>query len=86
MKVIDKIISALESFVEMQHEDVLECIPDPSRESYSNNWKVELAESAARYDAYRQALDLVRKSRSVQSVPRDLLNVVLEHIDAMEEG
>jgi hypothetical protein len=84
MKVIDQVILALETFVEMQHENVLECIPDPSRESYSNNWKVHMAESAVRYDAYRQALDSVRKSRSVQNVPRDLLNAVFEHIDTTE--
>jgi hypothetical protein len=85
MRIIDRVISTLEMFVERQHEEVLDCIPDPNRDSYSNDWRVELTEQASIYETYRNALNSVRRDRNIQNIPLNLLYAVFEHMHSLEE-
>lgn len=85
MKIIDKIIETLEYFTERQYEEVRDCIPTPDREHYSNDWQSDLGEQVRIYEHYRKALESVRRSRTILNVSRDLLDQIIEHIDAVEE-
>lgn len=85
MKLIDRIIATLEYFTERQHEEVLDCIPAPDQERYSNSWQSELDEQVRIYEHYRRMLESTRRSRTTLSIDRDLLDQIIEHIDAMEE-
>ncbi len=85
MKLIDRIIATLEYFTERQHEEVLDCIPSPEQERYSNNWQSELGEQVRIYEHYRRTLESTRRSRSTLNISRDLLDQIIDHIDATEE-
>ena len=84
MKLLDKIISTLELFVERQHDEVLDCIPDLNR-SRPNNWREELDEQVTIYQRYLNVLESLQRSRNLDTVPQDLLVTVLDYIDEIED-
>lgn len=81
---IDRVIAALEQFAERYHEMLVDCIPDPSDETYSNDWKNEMIAAANDYAHYKAALELVRRTRRTTGLPNAIRLEVYDFIEEME--
>ena len=80
MKIYDKVLAALETFIERQREEVVDCIPEPGR-SRSALWRTDLREQVDILDTYIEAYERAKRTLSLHGMDRDLLVQVLEFVD-----
>ena len=83
MKIYDKVLAALETLIERQHEEVLDCVPELCR-SRPNEWRAEMDEQLDILEQYINAYERAKRTLSLYGMDKGLLVQVLEFIDATD--
>ena len=80
MKIIDRVLAALETFIERQRYEVLDLVPELGR-SRSNAWQADLLEQTYRLHSYIETYELVKRAANLDVMDRDLLLKLIEFAD-----
>lgn len=80
MKILDKVLAALEMFIERQREEVLCCVPGLGH-SRSATWRADLEEQVSVLHSYIEAYDRAKRTLSLHGMDKGLLVQLIEFVD-----